>query len=128
MKISMSRSFSPHKLLIKAIIYFTWRNVTVIAHRRSFDFAGLRKHEMAQAVKWFNPSRVGLREDGDDLIRNTSEIQMDGDSRLDEGQPEPEITTGQNGKLQASCPQDLFANTHQKETFSLCYRSAIFSQ
>ena len=43
------------------------------------------------------------REDGDDLFVHFSEIQMDGFKTLDEGQKvEFEITTGQNGKLQAS--------------------------
>ena len=57
-------------------------------------------------VKWFNPDKgYGFisREDGDDLFVHFSEIQMDGFKTLDEGQPvEFEITTGQNGKLQAS--------------------------
>ena len=58
---------------------------------------------MAQGtVKWFNPDKgYGFisREDGDDY----SEIQMDGFKTLDEGQAvEFDITTGQNGKLQAS--------------------------
>ena len=62
---------------------------------------------MAQGtVKWFNPDKgYGFicREDGDDLFVHFSEIQMDGFKTLDEGQPiEFEITTGQNGKHQAS--------------------------
>ena len=62
---------------------------------------------MAQGtVKWFNPDKgYGFisREDGDDLFVHFSEIQMDGFKTLDEGQKvEFEITTGQNGKLQAS--------------------------
>ena len=62
---------------------------------------------MAQGtVKWFNPEKgYGFisREDGDDLFVHYSEIEMDGYKTLDEGQPvEFEITTGQNGKLQAS--------------------------
>ena len=63
---------------------------------------------MAQgiAVKWFNPDKgYGFisREDGDDLFVHYSEIQMDGFKTLDEGQAvEFDITTGQNGKLQAS--------------------------
>ena len=40
---------------------------------------------------------------GDDLFVHYSEIQMDGFKTLDEGQAvEFDITTGQNGKLQAS--------------------------
>lgn len=67
----------------------------------------LERHEMAQGtVKWFNPDKgYGFisREDGDDLFVHYSEIQMDGFKTLDEGQAvEFEITTGQNGKLQAS--------------------------
>ena len=57
-------------------------------------------------VKWFNPDKgYGFisREDGDDLFVHYSEIQMDGFKTLDEGQAvEFDITTGQNGKLQAS--------------------------
>lgn len=62
---------------------------------------------MAQGtVKWFNPDKgYGFisREDGDDLFVHFSEIQMDGFKTLDEGQAvEFDITTGQNGKQQAS--------------------------
>jgi CspA family cold shock protein len=57
-------------------------------------------------VKWFNPEKgYGFisREDGEDLFVHWSEIQMDGYKSLDEGQPVAfEVTTGQNGKLQAS--------------------------
>ena len=57
-------------------------------------------------VKWFNAAKgYGFisREDGDDLFAHFSEIQGDGFKTLDEGQAvEFEITTGQNGKLQAS--------------------------
>ena len=57
-------------------------------------------------VKWFNPDKgYGFiaREEGDDVFAHFSEIQGDGFKTLDEGQAvEFEITTGQNGKLQAS--------------------------
>jgi len=57
-------------------------------------------------VKWFNPDKgYGFvsREDGDDLFVHFSEIQGDGFKTLDEGQAvEFDVTTGQNGKLQAS--------------------------
>lgn len=57
-------------------------------------------------VKWFNPDKgYGFisREDGDDLFVHFSEIQTDGFKTLDEGQAVTfEVTTGQNGKLQAS--------------------------
>ncbi len=57
-------------------------------------------------VKWFNPDKgYGFisREDGDDLFVHFSEIQMDGFKTLDEGDKVTfEVTTGQNGKLQAS--------------------------
>ena len=57
-------------------------------------------------VKWFNPDKgYGFvsREDGDDLFVHFSEIQGDGFKTLDEGQAVVfDITTGQNGKLQAS--------------------------
>jgi len=63
--------------------------------------------DMAEGtVKWFNPDRgYGFisREDGVDLFVHFSEIQGEGFKTLDEGQAvEFEITTGQNGKLQAS--------------------------
>jgi len=80
-----------------------------IARKRSIVPLGTQKerHVMAQGtVKWFNPDKgYGFisREDGDDLFVHYSEIQMDGFKTLDEGQPvEFEVTTGQNGKLQAS--------------------------
>lgn len=57
-------------------------------------------------VKWFNPEKgYGFisQEDGEDLFVHFSEIQMDGFRTLDEGQAVTfDITTGQNGKLQAS--------------------------
>ncbi len=67
---------------------------------------------MAQGtVKWFNPDKgYGFisRQDGDDLFVHYSEIQMDGFKTLDEGQAvEFEITTGQNGKLQASAVRKI---------------------
>lgn len=57
-------------------------------------------------VKWFNPEKgYGFisQDDGEDLFVHFSEIQMDGFKTLDEGQSVTfDITTGQNGKLQAS--------------------------
>ncbi|HEY3317280.1 MAG TPA: cold-shock protein [Coriobacteriia bacterium] len=57
-------------------------------------------------VKWFNPDKgYGFisRDDGDDIFVHYSEIQMDGFKTLAEGQSvEFEVTTGQNGKPQAS--------------------------
>ena len=63
--------------------------------------------EMAQGtVKWFNPEKgYGFisQEGGEDLFVHWSEIQMEGYKTLDEGAAvEFEITTGDNGKLQAS--------------------------
>ena len=62
-------------------------------------------------VKWFNPDKgYGFisREDGDDLFVHFSEIQMDGFKTLDEGDKVSfEVTTGQNGKLQASAVTKL---------------------
>lgn len=91
--------------------YYIQRGLVVtryraLAHRLSCG-AKEERHEMAQGtVKWFNPDKgYGFisREDGDDLFVHYSEIQMDGFKTLDEGQTvEFEITTGQNGKLQAS--------------------------
>ncbi|MDO9557980.1 MAG: cold-shock protein [Coriobacteriia bacterium] len=62
---------------------------------------------MAQGtVKWFNPDKgYGFiaREDGEDVFVHFSEIQGEGFKTLDEGQAvEFEVTTGQNGKQQAS--------------------------
>lgn len=57
-------------------------------------------------VKWFNPEKgYGFiaREDGDDLFVHFSEIQMEGFKTLTEGETvQFDVTTGQNGKLQAS--------------------------
>ena len=57
-------------------------------------------------VKWFNPEKgYGFisQQGGEDVFVHFSEIKMDGFKTLDEGQAvEFEITTGQNGKLQAS--------------------------
>ena len=62
---------------------------------------------MAQGtVKWFNQEKgYGFisQEGGEDLFVHWSEIQMDGYKTLDEGAAvEFEVTTGDNGKLQAS--------------------------
>ena len=57
-------------------------------------------------VKWFNPDKgYGFisREDGDDIFVHYSEIQVDGFKTLNEGDAVVfEVTTGQNGKAQAS--------------------------
>ena len=57
-------------------------------------------------VKWFNPEKgYGFisQNDGEDLFVHFSEIKMDGFKTLDEGQAvQFDVTTGQNGKLQAS--------------------------
>lgn len=57
-------------------------------------------------VKWFNPDKgYGFisQEGGEDLFVHFSEIQGEGFKTLDEGDAVTfEITTGQNGKLQAS--------------------------
>ena len=57
-------------------------------------------------VKWFNPDKgYGFisREDGEDLFVHFSEIQMEGYKTLNQDDKvQFEITTGQNGKLQAS--------------------------
>jgi cold shock protein len=57
-------------------------------------------------VKWFNPDKgygfISV-EGGDDVFAHFSEIQGDGFKTLDEGQAvEFEVTTGNNGKQQAS--------------------------
>lgn len=57
-------------------------------------------------VKWFNPEKgYGFisQNDGEDLFVHFSEIKTDGFKTLDEGQRVSfDVTTGQNGKLQAS--------------------------
>ena len=57
-------------------------------------------------VKWFNPEKgYGFisQKDGEDLVVHFSEIKMDGFKTLDEGAAvQFDVTTGQNGKLQAS--------------------------
>ncbi len=57
-------------------------------------------------VKWFNPEKgYGFisQNDGEDLFVHFSEIKMDGFKTLDEGQAVSfDVTTCQNGKLQAS--------------------------
>ncbi len=62
-------------------------------------------------VKWFNPEKgYGFisRENGEDLFVHFSEIQMEGFRTLDEGMKvEFEVTTGDNGKLQASSVHKL---------------------
>ena len=62
---------------------------------------------MAQGtVKWFNPDKgYGFiaQESGDDVFVHFSAIEGEGFKTLDEGQAvEFEVTTGQNGKTQAS--------------------------
>lgn len=62
---------------------------------------------MAQGtVKWFNPEKgYGFisQNDGEDLFVHFSEIKMDGFKTLEENLAVSfDITTGQNGKLQAS--------------------------
>ena len=56
--------------------------------------------------KWFNPEKgYGFisQNDGEDLFVHFSEIKMDGFKTLDVGQAVSfDVTTGQNGKLQAS--------------------------
>lgn len=74
-------------------------------------FSGDREEErgnkMAEGtVKWFNPEKgYGFisQNDGEDLFVHFSEIKMDGFKTLEEGAAVSfDVTTGQNGKLQAS--------------------------
>jgi cold shock protein len=66
----------------------------------------MSKNMAEGTVKWFNADKgYGFisHEGGDDVFVHYSEIQTDGFKTLDEGQAVSfEITTGQNGKLQAS--------------------------
>ena len=68
-------------------------------------------------VKWFNPEKgYGFisQADGEDLFVHFSEIKMDGYKTLDEGQRVSfEVTTGQNGKLQASDVHKLSSAKYQ---------------
>ena len=65
-----------------------------------------RGEERGFTVKWFNPEKgYGFisQKDGEDLFVHFSEIKMDGFKTLDEGAAvQFDVTTGQNGKLQAS--------------------------
>lgn len=85
-----------------------WREL-VYPHRGCWTFReGKGKEaEMAEGtVKWFNPEKgYGFisQKGGEDLFVHFSEIKMDGFKTLEEGQAVSfEVTTGQNGKLQAS--------------------------
>ena len=65
------------------------------------------RHDMAEGkVKWFNPDKgYGFiaRDEGEDLFVHYSEIQGDGFKTLEENADvEFDITTGREGKLQAS--------------------------
>jgi len=67
----------------------------------------IERHDMAEGkVKWFNPDKgYGFiaREEGEDLFVHYSEIQGDGFKTLEENADvEFDITTGREGKLQAS--------------------------
>lgn len=67
----------------------------------------MKRGNMAQGtVKWFSPEKgYGFiaQQDGDDLFVHYSEIKMDGYKTLEEGQAVTfDVTTGSNGKLQAS--------------------------
>ena len=58
-------------------------------------------------VKWFNETKgygfISNDEGGDDVFVHFSAILVDGFKTLDEGQAVSfDVTTGQNGKLQAS--------------------------
>lgn len=77
-------------------------------HRVTF-LGGERGKRITMAegtVKWFNPEKgYGFvsQEDGEDLFVHFSEIKMDGFKTLEEGAAVSfDVTTGQNGKLQAS--------------------------
>ena len=110
----ISRNRNPKTCLLEArssgVPYPSRPNGRAQVSRESAPFArkGTKeRHVMAQGtVKWFNPEKgYGFisREDGDDLFVHFSEIQMDGYKTLDEGENvEFDVTTGQNGKLQAS--------------------------
>ena len=83
--------------------FFTWQWV----RRLRVPEMAERKAKMAEGkVKWFNPEKgYGFisRKDGDDLFVHYSEIRIEGYKTLEaDALVEFEITTGQNGKLQAS--------------------------
>ena len=62
-----------------------------------------KRPQVSRASAAFAPWGRERKADGDDLFVHYSEIQMDGFKTLDEGQAvEFDVTTGQNGKLQAS--------------------------
>lgn len=101
---------------IKSVVcfgVFTWHLFDIASSiKRGFNVDGRawqleRRLSMAEGiVKWFNPDKgYGFisREDGDDLFVHFSEIQMEGFKTLNQDDKvQFEITTGQNGKLQAS--------------------------
>ena len=76
-------------------------------HAWRFRCTKERGSKMAEGtVKWFNPEKgYGFisQNDGEDLFVHFSEIKMDGFKTLEENLAVSfDITTGQNGKLQAS--------------------------
>ena len=77
---------------------------TVLPPRGRGEERGFKRAE--GTVKWFNPEKgYGFisQKDGEDLFVHFSEIKMDGFKTLDEGAAvQFDVTTGQNGKLQAS--------------------------
>ncbi len=82
-------------------------------------------------VKWFNPEKgYGFisQPDGEDLFVHFSEIKMDGFKTLDEGAAVSfDVTTGQNGKLQASNVCKLKAqHKHNLRTGSSFGRGRFF--
>ena len=77
------------------------------SHKPFWKAEGRKEEKMAEGtVKWFNPEKgYGFisQSDGEDLFVHFSEIKMDGFKTLDEGAAVSfDVTTGQNGKLQAS--------------------------
>lgn len=84
-------------------------------------------------VKWFNPDKgYGFisRPDGDDLFVHYSEIRVDGFKTLEEGATVTfEVTSAQNGKLQAANVRPLSVQTkgELRPTYSRKQMGVIYS-
>lgn len=82
-------------------------HLTVRLSRVLVQKGSIERQDMAEGkVKWFNPDKgYGFiaRDEGEDLFVHYSEIQGDGFKTLEENADvEFDITTGREGKLQAS--------------------------
>ncbi len=105
----MIRSHIALNIAYSGVVPVSWVCAAAMQHMVNLPWVGERKEDSKMAegtVKWFNPEKgYGFisQSDGEDLFVHFSEIQMDGFKTLDEGAAVSfDVTTGQNGKLQAS--------------------------